>query len=173
MTTTPASLRSAADEKAITRVRDDLMSGAYFSRHASSHRSAIGYRPVLNHRDWAHAMKTIAEMAAESDSLAQVAHTIMGRVNLYGTRPEACAQIFEAAAEALRNGFDDVVGRSGPEAGRYSDHQRTFTLRERVLVAYWLEAATAPMQDCVPGVGWCVDAIKDELGNFYRLPKIR
>lgn len=173
MTTTPATTRSADDAKVIARVRDDLMSGAYFSRHAASHRSAIGYRPPLNRNDWAHAMKTLAEMATECDSLAQVAHTIMGRVNLYGTRPEACAQIFERAAEALREGFDDVIGRAAPGAGRFSDHQRDFNLRERVLLAYWLEAATAPMQDCVPGVGWCVAAIKDELGNFYRLPTIR
>lgn len=150
---------SDKDVAVIERVRENLLDGTFFRNAAASGRSALGYRPVLNRADWSHAMTTLGKMAAQSDAMAQIASQIMGKVNLYGTRPSASAQIYEAAAIALANEYDDIVGRSGPEAGRYSDHHREFSLRERVSLAYWLAEATAPMQDCVPGVGWCVTAI--------------
>jgi hypothetical protein len=56
-------------------------------------------------------------------------------------------------------GYDDVIGRAGPDAGRWSDHQHKFTIHQVVMLAYWLAEAGAKVQYSVPGVGWCVDAI--------------
>lgn len=147
---------------AVTKMRADLLSGTYFGRGAISARSAYGYRPPLTSREWSHAMKTVAAIANGSDPLAQVATQILGSVNLYGTRPEAMAQIYEAAAVAIRREYDDVIGRSGPEGGRWSSHHRAFNLRECVLLALWLNEATSKMQDGIPGVGWVMQLIIDE-----------
>lgn len=137
----------------------DLMSGRVFRLHAASARSARGYRPPMHRDDWSHAMATIARMAHQSDALAQVASKILGRVNLYGTRALADAQIWERAAEALEDGFDDVIGRAGPEAGRFKDHQHPYTLHQRLSVLAWVTEATAKLQDSVPGLGWCASAL--------------
>lgn len=158
-TMTRPTAATTSDDVVLDRMAADLCSGTYFQRHATASRSARGYRPPLTRSAWSHAMTTIARMASQSDAFAQIAAGILGRVNLYGTRPEAAAQVYEAAAAVLADGFDDVIGRSGPEPGRFSDHQRDFTLAERISLAYWLAEATAPMVDCVPSVGWVVTGL--------------
>lgn len=158
--------------KVIEQTLANLRSGRYFRLHAASGRSAIGCRPPTSRHAWSHCIVTVGRMAAESDALAQVATAILGHVNLYGTHPEADAQVFEAAAGALDKGFDDVIGRAGPEAGRHRDHHRDFSLAERVLVAYWLATATAGFAECVPGVGWALDAIARAHGiHVSHVPK--
>lgn len=154
-----------ARTKTLDRFRDDLLSGRTLVLHANSHRSRRGYMPPMSRRDWAHAMRTLADMAASSDRLAQVASAIMGSVNLYGDDAQACAKMYEKAAEAMRTKFDDVIGRAGPEAGRYSSHQHEWTLADRVAVHYWLELACRPMASSAPGVGWCLALVADEV-NF-------
>lgn len=146
--------------------KQDLLSGRVFALHAASARSSYGYRPPIGRTQWATCMERLARMAAQSDRLAQVANMILGRVNLYGTAPQAEAAVYERAGEALAKGFDDVIGRAGPEAGRHSDHQHEFSLADRVAVAYWLEYATRPFSSCVPGVGWCLSNIAQEI-NYY------
>jgi hypothetical protein len=137
----------------------DLLSGAVFARHAASDRSVIGYAPPTSRDVWSHAISTVGRMAAESDALAQVAAAIVGRVNLYQTNHECHAQVWEGAAIAIRKGYDDVIGRSGPEPGRHKDHQRPFNIHEIVQVAYWLNEATARGGSSAPAIGWCLDAI--------------
>lgn len=143
--------------------RADLLSGATLARHAASHRSRRGYKPPMTRRSWAHAMGTIAEMAATSDRLAQVASYIIGKVNLYGDDAQACASIYDAAFQAMKGEYDDVIGRAAPDAGRHSAHQHEWTLYDRVSVHYWLELACRPMAACAPGVGWCLAAIAEEV----------
>ena len=151
----------------IERVRDDLMTGRYFTLHAASQRSRYGYHPVVSRRGWAHALGTLARMAEQSDMLAQIAVAVVGRVNLYGTDPEECAHIYEAAVAALAAQYDDVVGRSGPDGGRYN--LRDYTLAERIQLAAWLGEATRLMDAShAHGVGWAVAAIAD--AESVRLP---
>jgi hypothetical protein len=159
-------MEAVQESKALTEYRESLMSGRTLSLHAASHRSRRGYMPPLGRTQWAHAMGTLAKMAAQSDRLAQVAAAIIGRVNLYGDRAQACASMYAAAAEAMSKPYDDVIGRAGPEAGRHSSHQHEWTLYDRVAVHYWLELATRGMTDSAAGVGWALQAIAEEEDFF-------
>ena len=141
--------------------RDDLLSGRTLLLHAQSARSGYGYRPPINHRDWGTAMERLAKMARTSSRLAQVASAIMGKVNLYGTDDQAMASIYEAAFKAMNKPYDDVVGRAGPEAGRYRDHQHAWTLHDRVAVSCWLEYVCRPFASTAPGIGWCLQEIAE------------
>lgn len=158
-------------EKVIADYREKLMSGKTLANHAASHRSRRGYKPPISRRDWAHAMGTLAKMAEQSDRLAQVAAAIIGKVNLYGDRAQACAAMYEQAGAAMSKRYDDVIGRAGPEAGRHSEHQHEWTLYDRVAVHYWLELATRGMTDSASGVGWALQAVADEVG-FHPVPEM-
>ena len=150
------------DLEAVEGQIESLMSGRYFADHAASSRSVIGYQPPMTHRQYADVMGAVARMAGESNVLAQIAHQI--RINLYGTKANAAAAIYDAAGRALSDGYDDVIGRSAPDAGnhRLSSFERDFTLRERVVVAYHLAAIAKPVDN--GGIGWVLDAIGRSLG---------
>lgn len=159
------------EETIIAGYRENLLSGRTLVLHAQSHRSRRGYMPPMSRRNWAHAMGTIAKMAASSDRLAQVAAAIMGKVNLYGDDAQACTAMYEAAYQAMNTKYDDVIGRAGPEAGRYSSYQQDWTLYDRVAVHYWLELATRGMTASAGGVGWCLAAVAKEV-NFFPTPEM-
>lgn len=153
---------SESQQVTLDRYREDLLSGRTLALHANGNRSRYGYKPPLGRDQWAHAMRTLADMAASSDRMAQVAAHI--RINLYGDRAQACTAIYEGAFNAMKDKYDDVIGRAGPEAGRFSDHQHAWTLYDRVAVHYWLELACRPMADSAPGVGWCLALVAKEVG---------
>lgn len=176
MTTTTATSR---DAEIIDRYERDLLDGAVFARGSLSARSAIGYRPPVTARDWSHAVATIARMGARSDSLAQMSAAILSRLpNLYGTGPEVKARVYEGAAQAVRDGFDDVHRRSGPEPCRHSDAQRRYSLRELLMVEFYIAEACAPAAICasVPGWGWVTAALAEREGvtpPLYDLPMVK
>lgn len=155
-----------SQEKTLSQYREDLKNGTTLVRHAASHRSRYGYQPPINRSNWAHMMRTLADMAASSDRMAAVANHIIGRVNLYGTDAQACARAYEMAFEAMNTPYVDVIGLAGPEPGRRSDRTHDWTLYDRVAVHYWLELATRGMTATAPGVGWCLAAVAQEVG-FY------
>ncbi len=155
------------DAIVVNRYRDDLLSGRTLAMAAASARSAYGYRPPINHRDWSTAMERLARMARESGRLAQVASAIMGHVNLYGTDDQAMASIYDAAFRVMNKPYDDVIGRAGPEAGRYSDHQHAWTLHDRVAVACWLEYVCRPFAATAPGIGWCLSIVAETI-RYHR-----
>jgi hypothetical protein len=144
----------------IDSYKQSLIDGSAFATVVLSERSVNGYRPTITRREWSYCMGVISRMAAESDELAQIANTIIGRINLYGTSPEAKAQVFTCAGEALRKGFDDVHGRyfSGG-IGRSTDYHRDYDLVTRILLMVWLKEATAPMSEGAFGLGWCLVAL--------------
>jgi hypothetical protein len=152
--------------------REDLLSGRTLVLHAQSHRSRRGCMPPMSRRSWAHAMGTLANMAASSDRLAQVAAAIIGHVNLYGDDAQACAAMYERAFDAMKGKYDDVIGRAGPEAGKHSSHQHEWKLIDRVAVHYWLALATKGMTASTPGVGWALEVVAKEVG-FNPTPEMR
>ena len=156
---------STTDTDRLASYREDLLSGRTLVLHEQSHRSRRGYMPPMSRRNWAHAMRTLADMAESSDKMAQVASALIGRVNLYGDDAQACAALYGAAFTAMTGTYDDVIGRAGPEAGRFSSHQHEWTLYDRVAVHYWLALATKGMTASTPGVGWALAAVAKEV-NF-------
>ena len=148
---------------ALDAYRDKLLTGGVFATAAIGIKSRHGYQPPTSRRSWAHRAAVIARMAVESDALAQVAAKI-GTTNLYGTDADANGAIYERAARAIACGYDDVIGRSGPEVGRRSDYHREFTLAEVASVAIYLEVATRPGSGTASGIGWALAAIADECG---------
>jgi hypothetical protein len=160
MTTTEDNV-SVMEDRAIENTRDRLLSGTYFDIHAASHQSVRGYQPPCARGEWAYAMRIIGEMADESDELAQLASKIYGKVNLYAGSFEAAAQIYRAAATALREGYFDVIRNASPEPGRRSDNQRDFNLWTRVQLAYSLKEATSLLTRDCGGVGWALDGLRE------------
>lgn len=152
------------DRVVLDKYREDVLSGKSLVMHGNSHRGRGGYKPPLGRDQWAHAVRTLADMAASSDRLAQVANGIVGRINLYGDRAQLCAAVYEAAFQVMNKPYDDVIRRAGPEPGRYSDNQHAWTLYDRVAVHYWLELACRPCADSAPGVGWALQALAEETG---------
>lgn len=150
--------------------RERLLTGKAFALAEMSHRTRYGYQPPVNHRDWSRCMKLVADFASMGEQYAQIARSIFGRVNLYGTPSQCSASVYSAAGEALRAGYTDYVGLAGPEPGRRSDRQRDFTLRERVVLMFWLTDMVQPWSGTAPGYGWCLTALADELGYTHRPP---
>lgn len=168
-------MQTAEDRDAATaaQMRDDLMSGAYFTRHAVGHRSRRLGGPPVAREAWAHATETVARMARTSDALAQVARALLP-LPLYQTGGELAAALYEAARQALWSRYDDVIGRTGPEAGRPSQYVRDWTLQERVLIAAYLAEAAAPVSDSVPTLGWVLQRlIRDEGLYVPPMPSLR
>lgn len=158
--------REERDARIIAEYEQSLMAGRVFANAAASHRSRYGYEPPVSRRDFAHVMAEVAKMAAESDVMAQVAANI--RVNLYGTPSQLCAQVWESIAEAVGRGYDDVVGRSGPEGGRYK--VRDYTLAERLQIVAWAHRMLpTKVSGSVPSIGWCAQALVEREG--VRLPR--
>lgn len=162
-----------ADVRIINRYIAELVSGQAFALCAASDRSRRGYQPPLRRHSYSHAVGVLAQMADRSDALAQVARACIGAINLYGTDGEESAHVYEAAMRCIQHGYDDVIGRAGPEAGRPSSHHRAFTLNECVLIDVWLHAATAPWDTGVPGIGWCLDAVIRALGLEFEVLRIK
>lgn len=140
-----------------------LLSGQVYDLHAASAASTYGYQPPIGREAWAHAVQTIGAMAAHSQVLSHVAAQLLP-LNLYGTPAQLEAAVYRKAADAVRAGYEDVLGRTGPEAGRPSSYSRPYTLRELVLLTYWLAEATAKVAACVVGVGWCCSDLAEREG---------
>lgn len=156
------------EQATIARVREELESGRTFALREMSARSSYGYEPPINRTQWAMAMKQVAEMAAQSDALAQVARRIS--INLYGTDSQAQAAVWQAIGEAMRAPYDDVIGRSGPEGMSPAQSKRPYTLAERLQVLAWGERIATPFASHVPGIGWAAQAIARE--ERVRLPEM-
>ena len=155
-------------EQMIAEYADDLVSGKVFAKHANSHRGRFSYMPPIDRRAYSQIVRTLGDMAAESDSLAQIASAIVGRVNLYGTRAQVCASIYDAAAGAVAKPYRDVIGQASPEPNRESDARRKFTTGEVALVAMYLAAATKGLTDSTHGIGWVLARIVEDCGLTHR-----
>jgi hypothetical protein len=155
--------RAAQDARIVDKYRDDILSGRTLALAAASHRSRYGYKPPVGHRQWAHTIQTLGQMARESDALAQIASHIVGRLNLYGDEAQLCASVYSAAYEAVSKGYTDVVGRSGPEAGRWSQYERPYHLSELAKLACWLILACKGADGGGACIGWCLAIVLDTI----------
>ncbi len=147
-------------EETLDRIKENLLSGKAFSLGALSERSVRGYQPPANREYWGNAIAVIVQMACQNDTLAQVAWPLIRGINLYQTNHEIRAKVFENAAHAIAQGYDDVIRRSGPEPIRYSDAQRPYTA-ECIQLDYWLNKAI-PCLSSVGGVGWAVAQLAED-----------
>lgn len=132
---------------------------AVFATAAAGHNSRFGYQPVMHHSEYAKMIERIGRMAAQGDRMAFLASRILPRINLYGTQAQARAAVFTALGEALRGEYTDVVGASGPEAGRPSDHRSGFNLYTKVAAFAWAQVIIGET-----GYGWALEAVAKEQG---------
>jgi hypothetical protein len=146
----------------IDRYQADLERGAVFARHAASNRSAdhMGYNPVGNARGYGRMMAALGEYGQWSDRAAATAQAVAPALMLYGTAPQRIASVYDALGDVARNGYTDVVGRTGPNASRPSSYQHQTSLYDAIelaLLGEELEAAAAGMDRA--SVGWCLAAL--------------
>lgn len=146
---------SDKDLAVIERVRAELLGNAWHGGYQGD------FGPPINNRDYAAFLEAVTRMAREGRGMAQAATHIVRSVNLYGTRGQMANAVRRAVADLIREGtWDDVIARTGPEPLRHSAAQKPWTLGDRVYFQYFIAQATATVADHVPGVGWCVDAIR-------------
>lgn len=179
---TTAQVHALADrEAAYQRFLQDVEAGRALAYAAHSERSVYGYQPVAHHRNYANAVAALATYAATGDRAAAAAHAVLVRLPLYNTRSAMLATVAEVLLDVHMHGYDDVVRRSGPEAGRHSDHQHPTTLQDAadlVLLYAEVEAAVTagldPTKPYLPGLGWCwIRALADDLVRVPRgLPRV-
>lgn len=152
-------MTSPRDTATIEHFEEELLSGVVFARHAASHRSVFGYQPPVGSRQWARAHEILARLAGRGDAAAQFVACIMGHLPLYQSGPECAAKMYELAAHKIRDGYDDVHARTGPEPCRHSDAQRRYAPHEVAAFAVALHHATAALQADAGGIGWCLAAV--------------
>lgn len=153
---TDTTTRTEQRQATLERYEAEVLDGTVFMNHANSHRSRYGYQPVCSRRTYARAVAALAEMAADTDPLAQIAHAILGAgLPLYGTEADLYEALYRRADAAIADGYTDVVKLSGPEPGRRSDAERSYTLAERIQVLHYLAKATGT------NIGWCLQALTE------------
>jgi hypothetical protein len=160
MTETTTKTRSERDLRIIAEAEESYLSGATFAR--ASYSTALSYQPPIQSRDYGRVIETLGRLATEGDACASIAQRLVRSVNLYGTPSQVEAGLYRAAFEAINEGYDDVIGRTGPEGGRYSDHQHAYSIRVVLLVACYIAEAVAPFAIHVTGYGpggWVLKAL--------------
>ena len=140
--------------------------GGYFLRCSAS--QALGYEPPITYSEYAHVVETLARLAGEGDAGAAIASRLVASVNLYGSPSQVRRSLYTTAYEFVRDGYDDVLGRTGPEAGRPSDHRHAVSLRFVLLISNYLGEATLPISGGAPFTkgpgGWIAKALCERHG---------
>ena len=156
---TPREEQSSKDAKIIAEYEDKLVSGQVFSTAwvaaQTNATMANVYRPPLGSRKFADYVKAMGELASRGPVFAHFVSEMGFAVNLYGDEMQMEASVWQRAASALKAGFDDVIGRTGPEPMRESDAKRPYTLREILVIQSWLQKAIGSR------VGWVTQALID------------
>lgn len=166
-TTTNTETQAEQNLRIIDEAEADYLSGATFAR--ASYSTSLSYEPPIRSDQYGKVIETLGRLAAEGDAAASIASRLVHSVNLYGTPSQVAAGLYRAAFEAISGGYDDVIGRTGPEAGRYSDHQHDYSIRTILLVACYIAEAVAPFAYHVTGYGpggWVLKALCER----HRLP---
>lgn len=155
-TPTPTHDREAARAATLERYERNLMDGTRWALVYQSERGQIGYRSMLNPNDYAAALAILADLAREGGMCAELASAAVRKINLYGTVHDMVAAVADAFAETMRNPYDDVAARTGPEPVRYSTAQKPWPLRVRLIADCHLARIGWLTRSYVPGYGWCL-----------------
>jgi len=155
--------RTDRDTQIIAKYEQDLLSGVVFTRWATAERSYIGYRPPTHRRDFALLVEALGKLAGESDETAQIVHAMVTKLHLYGNTEELYASAYQAAAEAVRKGYTDVIGLASPEPPRRRDALRPYQLSTLLRVDETLSLVRHRE------VGWCAKALIERERSAYRM----
>lgn len=160
----PPNAQARVDEYAA-----DLVSGRAFAvtanAHAANRFTGGHYRGPIAAREYGEVLETLGRFGRQSDRYAQAAHLIAHSLPLYGTAEDALNKVYDALFRIAKDGYDDVIGRSGPEAGRPSDHKHATTLRwALILHLLGKEISTIIDHSTAPGVGWVAQALMEREG---------
>lgn len=159
--------RSEREVAAIVRYRDDLLAGRIYGRHAASVTSVIGYRPPATRDEYGRIVETLGVFARQSDRDAATAYRILPKLPLYGDPGQLAAGFWNVLSEVHRAGFEDVIGRTGPNAGRPSAHQHATSEAEAIRLALLGTELTSAMIGLERAdLGWCLAALAGE-PQFY------
>ena len=160
---------AARREAAYERFKAEYVSGAYFARRSFPDPIARYHGGPLHPRQYGGMMEAVARFASQGDWHAAVARHIFGKVNLYSTPTEAVAQVAGGISEFARKGYTDVVGMTGPEAGRPSQYtDKPVTERQSLLLVLLLAEVEMAASKAgvglghVPGLGWVVSRWMEE-----------
>lgn len=148
--------RDEALQERLAQHEADMMSGRAFTLHAMSAGSIIGYQPPRGHRYYAKALTLLAAGAAISDRQATLVAYILHSLPLHQTGGDSVRMMYQAAAEALRNGYFDTIRNASPEPGRRSDNEHEYNLNDRIVLAHTLAQAAACFLPTGSIIGWCL-----------------
>jgi hypothetical protein len=153
-------------QKVVDRVEADLVSGRTFQLTANSNNSVRkGGAPIAS-RHFGQIVATLGKFAADSDWATAAVLPILRRINPYLMPNEVVAQVAQGLAEFTREPYRDVIGATGPEAGRPSAHLHPNTLRKGITLSLLMTEVelSAGYIGHVPGIGWCVAALMEREG---------
>ena len=176
--TAPAwTTRSEREVAGITRYRDDLLAGRVYTRHATSANSVMGYRPPATRGEFGRVVEALGIYASESDRRAATAYAILPRLPLYGDSGQLTAAFWTAIGKVAEQGYEDVIGRTGPNAGRPSSYHHATDERAAISLALLgaeLDSAQKNLERA--DIGWCLAALAEDVsmhGCRWGLPRVR
>jgi hypothetical protein len=152
-------------EEVAERYRNGLISGQRFLWAYESHASAdrMSPRGPIGSRTYSQIVTTVGRFAMNGPRAAATAHRILAALPLYGTPGQTMAAVARALSEVVQDGYYDVIGATGPEAGRPSDHKHATTIYDAIILdLLWTEIGMtvgASVTGSVTGIGWCLDAL--------------
>lgn len=155
---------TARDQAIVDQWVADLHSGAVFARAAMGHRSRFGYQPPATATRYSAILAGLARLAAQGDQAASVAAALIPRVNLYGTDAQQAAALFDGLVAVTAQPWEDVIGASGPEAGRPSSHQHAWSTRMLVNLYGIVCGIAEPGR----GAGWVEALVRQAEGMAAR-----
>lgn len=161
MSTTNAVQTTPEREAQLDKYTEGFMSGRAFANVSASVRSIGGYQPPTTSTAYAQALAILAQYARLGDRQAKLVAAVVSRLPLHSTGGQSVAAMFDAAREELARGYFDTVGNAGPEAGRRSDHEHEYTLRDRLVTFHALKQAAGRF---IPGEdrhGWAFEALME------------
>lgn len=162
-------------EAAYVRFKAEYLSGANLARNGFPDPVARYHGGPITARSYGAIHEAVGRFAGQSDWHAAAAREVFGSVNLYATTHEALAQVTAALARFAREGYTDVVGMTGPEAGRRSQYTDKPMTEWQMLLLNLLQtevqmavSAVGGNIGFVPGVGWVLDRwMREQQGGAY------
>ena len=154
----------------LNRYREEILTGQRFRTVAAAHRSVSSYQPPACYTKYARAVEALALFAHSGAEEASLASAILSQLPLYQGFFDMAAKANEVAAKCVRDGYDDAIGRTQPNAGRPSQYQRRYdlaTLLHLDLVFDWTLSAGAP------GPGWVLTDLLTQNDKGYLLEYYR